>query len=420
MKNLFLLLLGSVFIFSSCNKEKGTITISYNKGTAIYANIDEIRATPLISTPRNVVDAGKIFIDDVFLLIGEKGKGIHVFDNSNPNNPINVSFIQLPYTNEFYVSGKTIYAETQYDLVKIDLSNINNPVLIDRLEYAFSQPLKNASGDVLVGFSYQQATETYKLDSPEAKALEDDYTMYFDYNNNMIPKSTVPSSFAGSGEHSRGTLNKIVVHSNHVYVLGESYLYTIDNSGNSMVFLKSDRLQNNLETIYAEDNHLFIGTRNSMIVMNISNPSSPVEMSTYNHPTSCDPVYPNGNVAYLTLRTAEFEGCAGDENSLDVLDISDVKNPKLIKSMTMTSPYGMALINNNLFVGEGANGLKVYSAIDPQNLVELASFPAVKAFDVIRHPTFPNRILTAGIDGLEQYEIDYNTMSISFLSRVSY
>ena len=79
------------FIFSSCNKDKGTITITYNKGTAIYANIDEIRAIPLVSAPRVIENAGKIFMNEEMVLIGEKGKGIHVYNNSNPNNPINIS-----------------------------------------------------------------------------------------------------------------------------------------------------------------------------------------------------------------------------------------------------------------------------------------------------------------------------------------
>jgi len=89
-------------------------------------------------------------------------------------------------------------------------------------------------------------------------------------------------------------------------------------------------------------------------------------------------------------------------------------------SIPMNSPYGMSMINDHLFVGEGINGLTVFNATDPTNLIHVSNDEGIEAYDIMIHPTIPNRILTTSENGLEQYSIDFNTMNISFISRVNY
>jgi len=238
--------------------------------------------------------------------------------------------------------------------------------------------------------------------------------------NELIPQSSVPSSFAGGGSEIKGTLNKIAVHNDYIYVIGSRTIYTFKDDVTEVAYIGESEMGNEMETIYYENNNLFIGTRFSMIVASVTNPANPTYISEYNHPTSCDPVYPNGNVAYLTLRTADFSGCAGDENTLVVLDISSVSNPLEIDQITMDSPYGMALIGDNLFVGEGENGIKIFDASNPAALNHLNSNVNVLAYDILEHPTLPNVVLTTGDAGLQQYEIDYSDFSMQLISSINY
>ena len=90
-------------LFTSCYKDKGSVTMTYYKGAAIYGDIETLRSTPLLSSAKIVENPGKIFIGEDFILIGEEHKGIHVFDNSNPNSPVNVSFLDIPFSKEFFV-----------------------------------------------------------------------------------------------------------------------------------------------------------------------------------------------------------------------------------------------------------------------------------------------------------------------------
>lgn len=394
--------------------------MTYNKATAVYGDIDSLRNTPLVGASRNIGNSGKIFVGEDFLLIGEKDQGIHVFDNTNTSAPVPVGFINLPYTEEFYVEGDIIYAESHYDFLKINIADIYNPKLMDRVEYAFGEAIENADGEVLLGFTYKVSTEKFELNSPEAEALSESSYLYYNYMNELIPLSSVPSSFAGSGSEIKGTLNKIAVHNSYIYVIGNTTIYTFRDDVSAVTYIGESEIGNEMETIYAENNNLFIGTKFSMIVASVSNPSNPTYISEYNHPTSCDPVYPNGNVAYLTLRTADFSGCAGDENTLVVLDITNVNSPLEIDQITMDSPYGMALIDNKLFVGEGENGIKIFDATNPAALNMLSSNASILAYDVLAHPTLPNVILTTGDAGLQQYTIDYSDFSMQLISTINY
>ena len=420
MKKLFVLIFCLPLLFASCSKDNATISLTFKKGTALYADIEEIRSVELVSAPKMIENAGKLFLGDNYILIGENGKGIHVLDNTDPSNPVNIGFLQLPFTNEFFVDNDIIYAESQYDFIKIDLSDINNPIMVDRVEYAFAEAIQNADGLALVGFSYETVTRSFKTDSEEAQALRDSYYLYYDYNNSVIPASSVPSSFVGSERGVKGTVNKIAVYSNHVYVLSNSKLHTFQDSPTDIMLVENTDIGWDNETIYAEGNHLFIGTQSSMIIMDVTNPSSPIETSTYNHPNSCDPVLPIGNVAYLTLRTVDFTGCSGDENTLEVLDISNIYSPEQITTIPMTSPYGMTMINNKLYVGEGTNGMSIFDAADPANPLLINSNTSIVAYDVIQHPSIPNRILTTSDFGLSQYEVNAATMETIFLSEIAY
>jgi hypothetical protein len=411
---------GVVMTITSCVKTKGDVTMTYTKADAIYGNIDDLRSTSLIGTPQNIVDPGKIYIGETFLLIGEEGKGIHIFDNTNPSAPIYSSFINIPFTKEFFVEKDIIYAESQYDMLKIDISDIHNPTLVHRLEYAFTDAITNDAGEVLLGFEYDIVTEEIEINSNKEVALRNSSYLYYDYHDNLIPVSSVPSSFAGSSEDVKGTLNKIALQNGYVYALGNTKLHKFEDTPSTLIDKGDQFVSQDMETIYAEGDNLFIGTRSSMVIMDASNPENPNWVSEFSHETSCDPVYPQGDVAYLTLRSNGNEGCGGVDNTLTVFDISDLANPQPLNVIPMSSPYGMAMIDNKLYVGEGANGVTIFDATDKENLVQLSTDAAVQVFDIMEHPTMPNMIVTTGANGLNQYEWDATTQSLNFLSSINY
>lgn len=392
--------------------------MTYTKSTAMYGDLDAIRNTPLIESSRAISDPGKIFIGDEFLLVGEEGKGIHVFDNSSPVNPTNVLFLNVPLCKEFFVKDNFIYAESQYDMVKIDISNFQNPFINSRIANAFAEPFLNDEGEHLIGFNFEVVTEKFKINSIEHEELSLNDHLYYDYSESLIPPSAVPSSFAGTSSGTIGTVNRITEHNGYVYSVSNRKIFVFNNTGTFSKSNEIDTWNGSLETIYPQGDFIFLGTRSSMDIYSISNPENPEQTTSYWHTTSCDPVLPYGDVAYVTLRTGDFAECPGDVNALMVLDVENIQSPMERQQVEMASPYGMAIHDNILYVGNGDNGLEIFNANNPLNLVHLGTNSAVKAYDVIPHPTIPHLILTSGPNGIEQYEFNEETLDLSLISQI--
>jgi len=416
MRNL-VLFTAIILVFTSCFKSKGEIEMTYEKATAVYGDLNEIRQKPLLIGKQTIESPGKIFIGQDYILIGEKGKGIHIFNNLDMTAPERLSFIQIPFNKEFFVKGNMIYAESLYDMLKIDISDVYNPVLVSRAKNVFGEPYTNDKGESLISYEYKVATDKFELGSPEAKEIEKEGKLHLDYLDGIIPTSTVPSSFTSG----RSTLNKIAVDYGHVYVLGDDELYVLSNNYNSLNYVKTVGVGSDMETVYSENGRLFLGSETAMYIYSAANPSSPTQVSVYSHVQSCDPVLPYADVSYITLRSNGSGGCSSvDDDQLVVVDISDESEPEEIESILMDTPYGMAVINQHLFVGQGNNGLTIFNAVNPHSIYQAVTYNNITAYDIMRHPTNPYVILMTSDNGLEQYSIDYFSFNLTPLSTINY
>ncbi len=408
MKKLLLVLLPlTFFVLQSCNKDFGSVEVSYKKATAVYGDLAAIRNTPLMEGARSITDAGKIFVAENLLLIGEEGDGIHIVDNTDPKNPANLSFMNIPGNREYYVAGNVLYAESHYDLLKIDISNKSQPRIVSRVEDAFatSDNFKNDKGEILIKFNFEDITEKVSEDSEIYQQLWGHQEIYYyDFANQLIPPSQVPVSFAGNSSASVGSVNRIAATKGHVYVINTNAIHPFEDNGDLTAFEKIWSV-GGMETIYPDGDKLYIGTQQSMEIFDIRNPAQPQWTASFQHANSCDPVLPCGDVAYVTLRTGDVGNCPGDENALLVLDVK-TSNPTQLQEIEMESPFGMTIVGSKLYVGEGSNGLKVFNIEDKQNITLDTWEPNIEAYDIIHHPTNPNLILIAGPVGISQYEIE--------------
>ncbi len=410
MKQLLsLTLIASVaLVISSCNQDNiGDLTITYMEGTAIYGDMETVRQQPILGSAIPVVNPGKIFVSPNYLFIGEEGKGIHVYDNRTPSNPANIAFLNIPGNREFFFKDDFLYAESYYDMVKIDLSNPMQPVEVGRAENSITETITDYQGRTLLGFDFEEVTKKVEEGDDVYNYLynnEDSYVLY-DYANNLIPPSAVPASFAGNSNNNIGSVNRVTHHDDHVYVVSRSSLVVYEDKGD---FQLLNRLPMgwDMETVYPMGDKLFIGARSSVEIVNISVPSEPYTESSFWHATSCDPVLPvSGTTAYVTLRTGDFSECPGDESALIVLDVTGNWGATAVQTINMESPYGLTKIGDELFVGEGANGLKIFDASNERNLKLKKFEEGFAAYDVLPHPSNDRILLIAGPNGLSQYRI---------------
>lgn len=403
----------------SCSKTTGTIKINYTKAIAVYGDLDSLRNIPLLEPAKEISKPMGHFIGNNCVLIGERAKGIHLFDDNNISNPSKVGFLNIPFCKEFYVEGNYLYAESGYDLLKIDLSNIRVPVIVKRVNNAFHNLLKNDKGQVILGFIYQNATDEFEYNSEEAKAIKKEGKLYIDYRNKMIPLSSVPTMFTGNNGKSKGTINRICVVKDHIYVVGIDKMHIFSNN-QDVNKVKEIKIEDNTETIYTDKDRLYLGSQTQLTIYNLTNPSSPREIGNVDHEESCDPVLAVGDYAYSTLRSVTNEGCSPSENILMVVEIKKSGRAKEVQTIEMKSPYGLALINNYLFIGEGTNGLRIFNAKYKDDLSEAKKLDQIVAYDIMQHPTNSDIIITTHQNGLREYKINWNTLSLSLEKTLNY
>jgi hypothetical protein len=217
------------------------------------------------------------------------------------------------------------------------------------------------------------------------------------------------ASDAGSSGKGGSTARFTIAHG-HLYTVSNQKLkvFSLDDATDPQISDSVD-LGFGIETIFPYEDHLFIGTQTGMKIVDISRAGYPDLISEYNHIFSCDPVVVEGNYAYVTLNSLN-SWCGRNANQLEIIDISDLYAPRLIKRYPMEGPLGLGIDGDLLFVCD--NGLKVYDVTNKQGIKLLYKYQ-IKANDVIPNG---NILLVIGNDGLYQYS--YNAGDISLLSKI--
>jgi hypothetical protein len=91
----------------------------------------------LMTGTRTVEDPGKIYVYGPYLLVNERKKGIHVFNNSNPAEPVNLGFLQLLGNTDMAIKDGVLYGDHMGQLVALNINDFTEVVEKGRL------PLRN-------------------------------------------------------------------------------------------------------------------------------------------------------------------------------------------------------------------------------------------------------------------------------------
>lgn len=186
---------------------------------------------------------------------------------------------------------------------------------------------------------------------------------------------------AGKG----GSIARFTISGNYLYVVDGNELHTFDlKNANQPEQVNSLQMgfDNSIETIFPWKDKLFIGSKDAMFVISISDPKQPVIEGMAGHIRACDPVVANDKFAYVTVRTGGE--CTGNINALYVFDIANgVQSPARIYEQDMSNPQGLGLYNNHLYVCDGAAGLGVFDVSDGAKPKQITTKKGYTFFDCI-------------------------------------
>ncbi len=207
-----------------------------------------------------------------------------------------------------------------------------------------------------------------------------------------------------------GSLARFAIVGDNLYTVTSTNVKIFDiQNANDPVFKVDQPFGFGIETIFPLGNTLFLGSSQGMYIYDINNPLSPKLESVYRHILSCDPVVANQQFAYITLSSGATR-CSRGLNQLEVIDISNKKQPKVSKIYQMNKPEGLALNGNDLFVCD--DQVKWFDATNSPDLISKGIIN-IKAHDVI---AINKTLMLIGEKGLSQY--DYSGTNPIFLSEI--
>lgn len=368
----------SFFVISllivSCDQDDNGDFIDYQVAIPVTQSLADFRASVSIEAPQAIKQAGKIYTYEDYIFVNDFFQGIHIIDNSNPENPIKLSYLKIPANQDIAVKDDILYADSGIDLVAFNISNITNITTVARLENVFPTYIEvipegadfidyssfDASEEVIVGFTYETRRE-----------LISDVVF------------TEASNDAGSGNTGQGgSLARFNITGDFLYAVDNFSLnvFDITNLDNPQD-LGEEHVGWQIETIFSYEDYLYIGSTAGMFIYSLDTPSSPTYQSEISHIVGCDPVVVQGNFAYVTIRGGNL--CGQDLSILEVINVEDKQNPFILEQYSLNQPYGLGVKDDLVFVCDQGVGLRVFNASQTPVLEQIQLFENATALDVI-------------------------------------
>ncbi|MFM2388332.1 MAG: hypothetical protein RL660_3089 [Bacteroidota bacterium] len=337
--------------FTSCVKTQ--VTKEITMAVPQFMKLDDYYASLRMQSPREITNPGKFVLYGNYMLLQDNFKGIHIIDVSGSAYN-KIGFIPAGNAHDMAMKNNMLYLDCSDELVTLNLTDINNISLANRQQNVFSSNNMptTANNEIFIGYRY--------VDTIVNEDILPNYQYYSGYYVD-VNTANMSASLGGGGGNiisTGGSMARFCIVNNYLYCVDRTRLLTYNIS--NVAQPSSSAVANltwGIETIYPMADKLFIGSQTGMYIFSIANPQAPVQEGMFSHARVCDPVIAEGNLAYVTLRSGTT--CQGFTNQLDVVNISDVTKPTLIKSYDLTNPHGLSKKGNTLYICDGASGLRI-------------------------------------------------------------
>jgi hypothetical protein len=326
-------------------------------------NCDPCSEVPIWMTDRVRVKgdyAYVLYFDGTFSALNYR---LYVYDISNPKNPEQMGYINLPdnCTSQF-VEGDYVYITAfGFDFSGVKIIDVSNPM----------QPIEVGSFE-----TPRMPQEVYVIEDI-AYVADNNSLQIYDVTDPISPKRL--GSYSPEGEIS--LFHYVAVQGNYVYIIDSTFgIRILDASDFSNIkevggvpHGQTDATFSRIEISDERAYYLLHGDNmeKKLIILDISDPTSPVEIGSHNMP---------GYWWFYGFDYYEGYACvAAGDKGLRVLDVS---NPDSIMDVGFYEPCGLAfgldVSNDYAFISlsSDSNNLLVYNVSDPSSpvLVNSLSF----------------------------------------------
>ncbi|MGL1901516.1 MAG: hypothetical protein OCC49_05240 [Fibrobacterales bacterium] len=391
---------------------KVPVYISYTEYLALIKN------TPAV-TPKHF---GVTLNSGTWKLVNEIDEGIHVYDNTDPQNPIYTTFITIPGNKDFVIKNNTLLANSYEVLLAIDFTTPTAvtllkdiPEILVNSSYGRSLMVSKDLG-FISGITEVRTTEVYcrnglyttnGFESSNAYYFENEYSGYtYDYAYSSYDMMIEPYY------EENGIAEIFALGDDYLYALRPGVLITINVADEtSPKYLSQNKINDwDITSIYISNEMLFLAGYEVIQLVDLTNPSNPGVGDPLRGITHCDELIVVEDFLYASsVRNKE---CYSRNNGLTIVNISDKSEPVIEEVYSMDGPTDIEIVDGFLYVCDGRAGFKIYT-------VEGAELDLVAQIDSIVVETVSVIDLVAtliGEDGIYIYDVSdaKNPVEVSF------
>ncbi|MGB0167020.1 MAG: hypothetical protein ACPF8V_09220 [Luteibaculum sp.] len=140
--NKFLCCLGLALLTQACfytEVSEPEIRSAYSPISYSRSDLDK---SVQLQDARNIENSGKIYVFNHLLFVGEKRKGFHVFDNTNPAEPQKIKFLQVLGCTDVAIRNNVLFFNQATDLITVEYSFGSDSItLLKRVANVFPEIL---------------------------------------------------------------------------------------------------------------------------------------------------------------------------------------------------------------------------------------------------------------------------------------
>jgi len=373
----------------------GNIAYQINGGYLDITNVADPLNPELIS--RTFIDKGyfefenkfraiKLEIYDDFLFICSGNFLLKYLDVSNPASPLELSpiLLQLPILYNNYLLG------IRYSKFHVfDFSNPKDPLLITSLDDQISYNnlvkiiIENNNAMMLVNDTDSTIRlDIYDISDPQSPSISKSYFysgtamdmivqkdfLYIakDENELLILDITDTKNIQTiSQPDARVSVKELKIYQNYLYGLHDSGIHVFDISNPSFsIDIKPIITKDDINNIEIENGILYLSLKDRINIYTLTDPKSPSLINTVKTGHHASTFKVKNNYGYLA------DGKAG----LYVLDVSTPTDPTAVANIrgdfTVTD---LDIEGNNLYLANGSDGLSIFDISTPDTPVQLGT-----------------------------------------------
>ena len=282
-------------------------------------------------------------------LLLQKDTDISIYDISNEkfNYDKNITFPEYFYALDILVDDSLAYVSTTKSLLIFDISDLLNPILISSYAHLMSK------------------TKLYK------------YKDIVYLGNRMIDVSDKFNPKLSAYLPQDGRIRDVFVINNLCYSLDNGFrIINVEDKSNPLYVKGSYFPIENGEYICVDSNYVYIvnNTRSYLNGYSSTLQIFHIEDNTIKQLGST--LISNDPTCLIISGGYAYEGFVNnDEHGINIYDVSDKSNPKLVKShLTTDLVEGMSINEDILYVAQNYNGLNILNVSDKQNPKLIAEY----------------------------------------------